>query len=486
MRPRSIVGPLLLIVIGVLFLANNLRPDLRYVDVLIQSWPYILIAWGVLRLIEVFVWYARSKPLPASGMGGGEWALIVLLCIIGSGMFFVHQRRPGFMMRGVEIFGESFDYAIPEKKIAAPAKQCRIVIENFRGNARISGTDTTEIKLNGRKSIRAMTETEAAQSDKDSPTELIQQGDTIIVRNNQERVTGNRRVSTDIEIVVPRYASVEGHGRLGDFDISDVNGEIDINSDNAGVRLQNIGGNVRVDTRRGDILRASNVKGNIELRGRCKDLDLENIEGQVTVSANFYNDLRFRNLAKPLRVDSALNGSFELELAKLPGEIHLDPRNFTGTDMVGPVRLSAKSLDAQIGDFTQSLDLTLDRGDVALRPSKASLGKMDVRTRSGNIELAVPPAAKFELKATTLRGDIENEYGDVLKTVEDYDRGRNKSRSVTLSGSVGQGPKINLTTDRGTVTVRKGTGEQITLPSAPPKPVPPAAPSTVQLKVERN
>lgn len=45
MRPRSIIAPLLLIVIGVLFLINNLRPDLRYLDVLIQSWPYILIAW---------------------------------------------------------------------------------------------------------------------------------------------------------------------------------------------------------------------------------------------------------------------------------------------------------------------------------------------------------------------------------------------------------------------------------------------------------
>lgn len=388
-------------------------------------------------------------------------------------------------MRGVEIFGEAFDYPVPEKTIAAPAGPFRVVIENFRGNARISGSDTSVIKLNGRKTIRALTETEAAQDDKKSPTELILQGDTIIVRSNQERVTGNR-ISTDIELSVPRNAQIEGHGRLGDFDISDVNGEIDLSSDNAGVRLQNIGGNIRVDTRRGDILRASNVKGNMELRGRCKDLDLENIEGQVTVSANFYNDLRFSKLAKPLRVDSALNGSFEMDVAALPGEIHLDPRNFTGTNMVGPMRLSAKSLDAQIGDFTQSLELKLDRGDVSLRPSKPSFGQMDVRTRSGNIELALPPASKFELKATTERGDIENEYGDVLKTVDNSDRGRDSSRSATLSGSVGQGPKITLTTNRGTITVRKANGEQFSMPPVPAKPPLPAAPSTVQLRVEQN
>ena len=48
MRPRSIIGPLLLILVGALFLVNNLHPGLPWVDLVSKYWPYLLIAWGAL------------------------------------------------------------------------------------------------------------------------------------------------------------------------------------------------------------------------------------------------------------------------------------------------------------------------------------------------------------------------------------------------------------------------------------------------------
>jgi hypothetical protein len=260
MRPRSIAGPVLLIAVGALFLLNNLNPDFRYLDLLARYWPYALIVWGVLRLAEVLVWQARSKPLPDTCMRGGEWALIVLVCVLGSLFFFADRhswRDSGFIMRGADMFGESFDYTLEEKKAAVAGKTCRVVIENLRGNARITGSDTGEIRVNGRKTVRAMTQGEADQCDKDTRLELIQQGEIWLVRTNQEHAAGNRRVSNDLEVNVPKGASIEARGRYGDFSINDVNGDVDINSENAGVRLQNIGGNVRVETRKSDIVRAS-------------------------------------------------------------------------------------------------------------------------------------------------------------------------------------------------------------------------------------
>jgi DUF4097 and DUF4098 domain-containing protein YvlB len=492
MRPRSVFGPLLLIALGVLFLINNVRPDLRVADLLIQYWPYILITWGALRLIEILIWFARSRPVLGPGITGGEWTLAIAIVILGSGVFFAsrHQwRGADFMVRGTEMFGESFDYQIPEQKIGAPAKSFRVVVENLRGNARITGADTQEIKVAGRKTVRAMSQTEADQADKSTPVEILRQGENIVVRTNQERVTGDRRINSDIEITVPRGASVECRGRYGDFDITDLNGDVDINSENAGVRIQNIAGGVRVETRKSDVIRAANVKGNVDLRGRGQDVELESIDGQVNISASYWGDVQFRKLAKPLRWDSGgKSGSNQLEVAKLPGEIRMDLRTFTGNDIVGPVRLSAKSLDAQVGDVTQSLEIAVERGDIELRPSRAPLSKMDVRTKSGNIELAVPTAAKFELKATTNRGEIENDFGGPLKleTASDEEgNSRRKTRTTTLSGSVGQGPSIVLTTERGNVTVRKGTGEASSLPPAPPRP--PAPPKGAEpLTVEKN
>ena len=43
--------------------------------------------------------------------------------------------------------------------------------------------------------------------------------------------------ASDLEVTVPKGASVECVGRFGDFDIANVAGDVDIKSDNAGVRM---------------------------------------------------------------------------------------------------------------------------------------------------------------------------------------------------------------------------------------------------------
>ena len=55
MRPRSIAGPIILIGLGILFLINNIRPDFSFWQSLWRYWPFLLIAFGVLRLAEVLV-----------------------------------------------------------------------------------------------------------------------------------------------------------------------------------------------------------------------------------------------------------------------------------------------------------------------------------------------------------------------------------------------------------------------------------------------
>src|SRR5690349_8083150 len=86
MRRRSITGPLILILIGALFLWNNIRPDVPIWNLISLYWPFFLIGWGLLRLIEIAASAAAEKPLPR-GMSGGEVVLIVFICVIGSGMY---------------------------------------------------------------------------------------------------------------------------------------------------------------------------------------------------------------------------------------------------------------------------------------------------------------------------------------------------------------------------------------------------------------
>jgi hypothetical protein len=142
------------------------------------------------------------------------------------------------------------------------------------------------------------------------------------------------------------------------------------------------------------------------------------------------------------------------------------------------VIVSARSKDVQVSDFTQSLQVRLDRGDVEIRPTRAPLPQVDVVTNSGDIELVLPEDAKFVLKAVAERGEIENEFGDVLKQVDQGNR-------VTLAGSVGQGPEIKLQSDRGAVRIRKGSPAEFARPLAPPPP-PRRPPSPKELIIEKN
>ena len=107
---------------------------------------------------------------------------------------------------------------------------------------------------------------------------------------------------------------------------------------------------------------------------------------------------------------------------------------------------------------------------------------MDVHTRSGDVDLTLPPGAKFDLRASTEHGDVNNEYGDALH--ED-----NSGHGGTLAGGTG-GLQVRLETGRGSITIRKANGDETTtfpeIPNAPNAPKAPKPPNPPELKVERQ
>jgi DUF4097 and DUF4098 domain-containing protein YvlB len=469
MRRGSLVGPLVLIVIGVVFLLKNIRPDLPLFELFMSYWPFLLIAWGGLRLVEILVTYFRGAKLPAAGISGGEWALVIILSMVGSSVWGVQQfTRNGFgrfPIGGVEVFGESFDYSVASQDVKA-GKTPRIVVDNVRGNTRIIASDSEQVTVSGRKTVRALSRTEADKADSLTKVQCNAAGSTVTISANQDRADG-QRVSTDLEITVPKGSSIETRGRYGDFEISDVTGDVSINSDNAGVRLQNIGGRVKVDTRKSDIIRAVDLKGDLELKGRGRDVELENIAGQVTINGSYSGETTMRKLAKTVRFESAVT---DFRVERIPGELQLSLSTLTVNNVVGPMSVRAKSKDVRLTDVTDTIDLNIDNGNVEILQSKLPLAKMDVKVRAGAIEVALPKDGRFTLDASTQRGEITNDFDDRLKeTSED--------RGAKLRGTLGAGPEIKLATSRGEVTLRKmGLGE-VSAQELPAPPKPPKAPA---------
>jgi DUF4097 and DUF4098 domain-containing protein YvlB len=454
MRSRgSITGPLVLILLGILFLIRSLSPEFHFMDLLSRFWPYGLILWGLIALVEVCVRFLGNGPIPRNGVSGGGWVLVIFVALIGSSAF--EFQRPGNWLRqvgfenGMEAFGQEHEYPlepISRNVGAAPL----IVIEDFRGDAKVSGTDGTTISLAGQKTIRSFDPRDADKANTQSPVEIVTEGDTVIVRCHQGRIDSRSTVSDNLDLSVPKGARIEATASHGSIDVSAVTGDVAFTGGNGSdVRMEDIGGNIKLETRGADSIHCNNVKGSIVLHGRGSDVELENIAGPVTVGGDYTGTVSLRSLSQPVHLESMRT---QFDAQRVPGYVRLDRGSLDAKDLIGPLKLAAHSTDITLASFTEALDLDVDRGDVELRPEHTAMGRISVHTRSGDIELAVPAAAHFAMNANTANGEIDNEFGGGLQENSD-------GRGARLEGSVGHGPDVNLVTQHGSITLRKATAE---------------------------
>ncbi len=215
MRRGSLFAPLLLIGLGVLFLARNVYPDLRLLDYLAKYWPFLLILWGVLRLGEILFWgatqaaLAHARHLRRRMDAGGGAVLVRCDASCRDGVLDVVPQP--LELGGLDMFGESYDYPLAGEKPAS--KTPHVVIESFRGNARITGTDSQE-----REGDRAKDHPQPGSERRGpgQPRGRCLRSPAAPIRSSSGTIRiappGPRRVTADMEIMVPRGASIEAHG----------------------------------------------------------------------------------------------------------------------------------------------------------------------------------------------------------------------------------------------------------------------------------
>jgi DUF4097 and DUF4098 domain-containing protein YvlB len=456
MRRRSLTGPVMLLLVGGLFLWKNMHPEAPVFEMMANGWPFLLIGWGVIRLIEVL--FTREGHY--SSFSGGEVVLVILICLVGAGMWQASQFGIHFNSGSLQWFGETYDF--PVSATASTKGMVRVVFENPHGNIKVVGGDGSDITVTGHKTIRAYKRTDADRTNGNTPLEIIPQGDRLLVRTNQDHAPDNQRVSDDLEVTIPRNMAVEARGNVGDYEVSEINGDLELAGSRGDVRLARIGGSARLEIGRSDLIRAHDVKGKLDIQGRGSDLELENIGGQVTITGAYNGTLDFKNLARPLQFEGARNT--ELSVQAVPGHINMDLGQFSGTNLTGPVRLISGSRDIKMDHFTQSLEMETQHGDIELQPG-TPMPSIEVRSGNGRVELILPERGSFQLEATAERGEAINDFGSAIQK-------QTEGRTAILKGSVGTGPTVHVTASRGSVEVRKeGTSSsEMTPPEAPHPP----------------
>ena len=443
MRPRSITGPIILVLIGVVFLLNNLGTNLGFWSLLSDYWPVVLIIVGVIGLAEVLYHISRGNTPPPRPMGGaGLWIGVVVLIVV-----FTAAQRGGnvriFDGQNFRLLGHDREYQIDSTEAAAGIT--RVLLETPRGDVTVHGGDAGDIHVTGHKSIRAYNSSDADRANDETKVHMDRQGDLLTIRLDQAAGRNSATLSADLNIALPKNVNLEIRGRSGDMSVENILGSVSIATGRGDLRIKDIGNNVRLESTRSGLVKVTGVKGNLELNGRGSEVQIEDIQGETAVNGEYSGTLEFRTLAKQFHFKSQRS---DFSVAAIPGSVILDLGDLRLENVTGPVRFTTASRDVHATDVSNSLELNVDRGDIQIDQKKTPVPQIDIRSRHGDITLELPEKAGFELDGHTRQGEVSSSFGGSIQA-------KSEGRGGTITGRFGSGPKVSVNTDRGSITLRK-------------------------------
>ena len=471
---RSIAGPVVLIVMGILFLMGTMGiMDIHHLGSLFaRFWPALLILWGALKLIEYEQAKRYGQPVRGIGVGG----VFLMLFLIVSGLIATQAARVDWKNLGEhiqlgddegidEIFGgSSFDYS-GELSNALPAAGNSLHVDSLHinddhGTITVNASEDKKVKVSWRKKVHAENQQDADRYNaKTDPS--ITQGDKVLTLNANTQGAGAKGVTTDLDIYVPVNIAVVITAGRGDVTIAGMAGNVEVDHHRGEVNINDHTGNVSLDLEGGSV-RLGHVKGDVTIQGKGDEVAVENVDGAVHVNGEF----RETRLVRVSQTVSFRSARTDMEFSRLDGRMDLDSGDLRADSLSGPMRLKTRSKDITLEGFSGDLRLEDVNGTVSVGLYKP--GNIQIDNRRGDVQVSIPPNTAIKVEARTHEGEIESEFDEI--------KADNKDKQSSASGSIGtNGPRLVMNCDKGTIEIRKGT-VAVAAPAPPIPPAPPVAP----------
>ncbi len=464
---RSLAGPVVLILMGILLLLGTMGlMDIHHLwSLYARFWPALLILWGVLKLIE----YEQAKRYAQPTRGIGVGGVFLMLFLIITGLIATQATRVDWKNLGDkiqigddegldEIFGGStFDYS-GEIHTDLPANGSSLHLNDDRGTITVNVSDDKKLKVSWRKKVRAENQQDADRYNAKTDPRFTQ-ADKVVTLDANTGGAGDKSVTTDIDVYVPSNMSLVIMSRRGDITIAGMTGAVDINHQRGEVNISDHTGNVAL-TLDNSSARLEHVKGDVTVQGRANEVAIEDVEGTLHLSGEFQESVRLVRIGKTVTFHSSRT---EMEFSRLDGRLDLDSGDLRADSLTGPMRLTTRSKDISLEGVSGDLRLEDDNGSVSVGLHKP--GNVQIENQKGDVTVTIPPGTAFQVEARAHPGEIESDF-DELKI-------ETAGEQASATGSVGtNGPRLALNA-KGTIEIRKGTVAVV----APVAPIPPAAPA---------
>lgn len=466
--PRSIAGAIVLIVLGALFLMGTMG-ILNWHGLVVlfgKFWPALLILWGVIKLIE----HEQSKRAGVASSGIGAGGIFLVLFVIVAGLMATGVARVNWgSVRDElqiddndfdEIFGgASFNYN-GDLSVDVPAGMTGLRINDDRGTITVNVSDDKKVRVSWRKKVHADSQRKADEIN--ARTQVTITPDKIAALNANVEAAGDRGVSVDMDVYVPRNTSLTITSRRGDVTVIGIAGTIEVNHQHGEVDISDLEGSATLHVEASGA-HIQHVKGDVTIQGRANEVELEDVDGTLNLNGEFMESVRLVRVSKTVDFHSSRT---DMQFAHLDGRLDLDSGDLRADSLIGPMHLSTRSKDISLDGLTGDLRLEDTNGTVEVGVYKP--GNIQIENRKGDVQVTIPPNTAMKVEARTRDGEIDSDFAEI--------KVENEHRESSASGSIGMnGPKLAINCEKGTIEIRKGTGTVAVTPPTPP--TPPAVPN---------
>ena len=460
-RRRSLGGPFVLIVLGIVFLLGNLRmlSWARLGTLFAHYWPALLIVWGVIKLIEYQ--QAQRDGLPARGIGVGGIFLVIIIVVSGliatqASRFNWGEIRDNMNIDDSDLdnlFGETYNFD-DHLEQALPPAVTSLRVNDDHGAVRVSAANDNKITVVVRKRVGAESRDDAEKYNKQTAPAITVAGNAIIL-DARTQAAGDHAVQSDLDISVPRKIELHVISRRGEVSVTGRDGDVEITTHNGDVSVEGIIGNVKLNLEKGSA-KVEQITGDVHIGGRLNEVSVIDVKGGAQFEGEFQESVKLAHISKNVSFKSSRT---DLDFSRIDGDLDLDSDDLHADQITGPLHLTTRSKQIRLEDVSGDVRLKNENGGIEV--SMRSLGDVQIDSRNGDIHLSVPDKAGFHVDAHTRDGEIQSDFPELKVD--------NNDREAKASGSVGNGAAhIVLNNEHDGIEIRKTSARASLTPPAPP------------------
>jgi DUF4097 and DUF4098 domain-containing protein YvlB len=382
-RPRSPLGGMLLVAVGIILLLGRIGSESNPLAVYGTYWIVVLGIYSAAELLRFYCHRQGEGPQPRFF---SIRKVLVVLLIASTGILSGRIARrskpwlstvsiPASLASLTESGGpRAYSFEDPAS-VTDVSGESTAIINNTMGDINVTG-GANSLRVLLTKTVNSRSEAEARDLADQIKLVIERTPDGIRIGTNRDLLNGDFK--TDLKIEVPRGLVITLRSKNGSVSLKRAEGPLSVSAAGGPVSLSQISGDVEIALDGSNRLDASNVAGNVSIEG-ARDVKTTNIGGGLDLKAS-NGSLELRDVRGPVSLDAMscdIKASNLMEHAIIKsGHSTIDVVKTSSLTIEGPgssVRAEQVSGELQVTSSDGMVHLQSIRGGVVISASRSTV-----------------------------------------------------------------------------------------------------------------